>query len=302
MDDSAHRKPPTPTRQSLEPRVSAVKSIVQPRQRGVSGPTMPQILESLNQASRETRGFATDEKTLRAYVHALERLYPTTRFAMRLSPRTAEDAAIVQATTHHVRPEAAQEVAITEAGLLRAGLPQPASEPPGMRLRRTYEPILVAGPNDPEFPADGLDVPLSIAGEVIGVLAAELERGMPLPPRLEDALLMTASQASAAIESGRLRREALHLRDYLEKLLEHANIPVLVVGRDRNIAINLPQRMCCSWPARVTAPGFFLRSSMRSEAAKCPRSSCASPRPEVVTHDSSSPSLPFSIPKDGSLA
>ena len=237
MDDSAHRKPPTPTRQSLDPRVSAVKSIVQPRQRGANGPTTPQILESLNQASRETRGFATDEKILRAYVHALERLYPTTRFAMRLSPRTAEDAAIVQATTHHVRPEAAQEVAITEAGLLRAGLPQPAAEPPGMRLRRTYEPILVAGPTEREFPADGLDVPLSIAGEVIGVLAAELERGTPLPPRLEDALLMTASQASAAIESGRLRREALHLRDYLEKLLEHANIPVLVVGRDRNIRV-----------------------------------------------------------------
>jgi two-component system NtrC family sensor kinase len=198
---------------------------------------MREIFESLHQAEREIRGFATDEKILRSYVHALERLYPMTRFAMRLSPRDVEQSAVVQATTHYVRPEAATKVSITEAGLLRAGFPQPASEPPAMTLRRTYEPILLAGPTEEQLPADGLDVPLSIAGEVIGVLAAELDRGTPLPSRLEDALLITASQASAAIESGRLRREALHLRDYLEKLLEHANIPVLVVGRDRSIRV-----------------------------------------------------------------
>ena len=198
---------------------------------------MPEILESLNEAEQETRGFATDEKVLRSYVHALERLYPATRFAMRLSPRTVERSTVVQATTHYVRPESAGEVAITEAGLLRAGFAQPLSEPLGMRLQRTYEPILVAGPAEREVPADGLDAPLCIGGEVIGVLAAEIDRGTPLPSRLEDALLMTASRVSAAIENGRLRRESLHLRDYLEKLLEHANIPVLVLGRDRSIRV-----------------------------------------------------------------
>ena len=235
VDDSAQRKPPA--RPSSEPRVSAVKSIVQTRRRGADGPSTPEIFASLNQAERETRGFATDEKILRSYVHALERLYPATRFAMRLSPRNVERPAITQATTHYVRPEAATTVSITEAGLLRAGFPQPATEPPAMSLRRTYEPILLPGPSEQVLPADGLDVPLTVAGEVIGVLAAELDRGTPLPGRLEDALLITAFQTSAALESGRLRREALHLRDYLEKLLEHANIPVLVVGRDRSIRV-----------------------------------------------------------------
>ena len=235
MDDSARKKPPR--RDSLEPRVSAVKSIIKPRRSRGDAPTLPQIFESLNQAERETRGFATDERILRSYVHALERLYPGTRFAMRLSPRTVERSAIVQATTHYVRPEAADEVSITEAGLLRAGFPQPATEPTGMTLRRTYQPILLSGPSDQPTPADGLDVPLSIGGEIVGVLAAEIDRGSELPTRLEDALLITATRASAGIESGRLRREALHLRDYLEKLLEHANIPVLVVGRDRSIRV-----------------------------------------------------------------
>jgi len=235
MDDSAHKKPPS-ARQSAEPRVSSVKSMVV-RRRDPAGPTLPRVLESLNQAQRETSGLVTDERILRSYVHALERLYPRVRFAMRLSARTPELSSIVQAATHHIRPEAMDEVSITEAGLSRGGFAEPVDPPPAMRLRRTYQPILLPGTTEEPLRADGLDAPLARAGEVFGVLSAEFDRGAELPARLEEALLMTATQVSAAIESGRLRRESLHLRDYLDKLLEHANIPVLVVGRDRNIRV-----------------------------------------------------------------
>ncbi len=235
MDDSAHKKPPG--RQSSEPRISSVKSIVTPRRRAAEDHTLAHVLESLNQAQCETSGFTTDEKILRSYVHALERLYPKVRFAMRLSSRAVERSAIVQATTHHIRPEAMDEVSITEAGLSRAGFPQPAEPPKGMTLRRTYQPILLAEPTEEPLPADGFDAPLTHSGEVVGVLAAEFVRGAELPVRLEDAVLIAATQASSAVESGRLRRESVHLRDYLEKLLEHANIPVLVLGRDRGIRV-----------------------------------------------------------------
>lgn len=235
MDDSAHNKPSS--RHSVNPRVSSVKSIVTRRRHASDDHTLAQILESLNQAQRETSRFTKDEKILRSYVHALERLYPKVRFAMRLSPRSVERTSIVQATTHHVRPEAMHEVSITEAGLLRAGFVQPTEPPNGMTLRRSYEPILIAGATEESRPADGFDAPLARSGEVIGMLAAEFERGTELPDRLEDAVLIAAAQASAAIENGLLRRESLHLRDYLEKLLEHANIPVLVIGRDRGIRV-----------------------------------------------------------------
>jgi PAS domain S-box-containing protein len=235
MDDSAHKKTP-PRRQSLDPRFSAVNSIVSQRRRH-DRPGLPEILATLRSAEDGIQGFATDEKVLRAHVHALEQLYPALRFAMRLSTRGIDRVAIVQATTHHVRHEAADEVCITEAGLLRAGFRPPAREPAGMTLRRTYEPILLVDGQDETHPADGLDAPLTIGGEVIGVIAAELDRGAELPPRLEDALLIAAAQASAQLETSRLRRESLHLRDYLEKLLEHANIPVLVVGRDRSVRV-----------------------------------------------------------------
>ncbi len=235
MDDSAHRKPPA--RRTLEPRVSSVNSIISPRRGTRSGDTLSQILESLNQAQRETTAFATDEGILRSYVHALERLYPKTRFAMRLSAPAVEVTPRAQAATHRIRAEAMDKVSITEAGLLRAGF-EPQTKPPnGIEVNRTYEPILLAGPGEEPLPEDGFDAPLARAGELFGVLHAEFDRGAPLPSRLEDAVLMTATQASAAIENVRLRRESLHLRDYLEKLLEHANIPVLVIGRDRGIRV-----------------------------------------------------------------
>jgi PAS domain S-box-containing protein len=235
MDDSAHKKPANPP--SLGPRVSSVNSIVAPRRREAESPTLARVLESLNQAQRETSGFVTDEKILRSYVHALERLFPKVRFAMRLSPTTVEQTAIMQAATHRIRPEAMHQVSITEAGLSRAGFAQPMAPPSGMSLRRTYQAILLAGPAEEPLPADGFDAPLARGGEVMGVVAAEFDRRAELPARLEDAVLIAASQASAAIESAGLRRESLHLRDYLEKLLEHANIPVLVVGRDRSIRV-----------------------------------------------------------------
>ena len=221
MDDSAHRKPPAPE-QGPEPRVSSVKSIISPRQgrsRHSAGPTLPAVLASLTEAQRETTGPTTDENILRAYVHALERLYPTVRFAMRLSRGLLERSAIVQATTHHIGPTRWTKSRSPKRGSFERALRKRPNRRQRMVLRRTYEPILLAGPGEELLPTDGLDVALARAGEVFGVLAAEFERGAELPSRFEDALLMAATQASAAIECGRLRRESLHLRDYLEKLL-----------------------------------------------------------------------------------
>ena len=91
-----------------------MKSIVSPRRRG-SDPSLADVVGALREAGREIEGFATDERVLRAYVHALERLYPDLRFAMRLSKRGVQRGPIVQATTPRVAPEATDEICITEA-------------------------------------------------------------------------------------------------------------------------------------------------------------------------------------------
>lgn len=233
MDDPVPKKPEG--RQSLDPRVSSVKSIVTPRRRSKE-PTVAEVFEALNQAQSETRGLWSDEKTLRAYVHALEKLYPTLRFAMRLTPPASERTTVIQVATNRIAAQRLDTVSITEAGLVRAGLWKSAPALVGITLTRTYQPIMEPEPAAAPF-ADGFDAPLCRAGQVIGVVAAEFDRREPFPEGLETAVLIAASHASAGLEGGKLQRETTHLRDYVDKLLEHANIPVLVVGRDRGIRV-----------------------------------------------------------------
>ena len=233
IDDPAPENPSGA--ESVLPRVSAVKSIVKTRKEKT--PTLPQVFAAFHRAQRDTRGFVTDEKVLRAYVHALEGLYPRSRFAMRVTEAATERAHVVQAATHRITPSQLSTVTVTEAGLTRAGIRDSAPSLVGLSLRRTYEPILETGSTEAASFADGFDAPLCRDGQVIGVLVVEFDRREPLPEGLEAAILIAASQASSALQAGSLRREATHLRDYLDKLLEHANIPVLVVGRDRGIRV-----------------------------------------------------------------
>ncbi len=220
---------------SLQPRVSAVKSIITPR-RGAEAPPLAEILGCLHEADLETRGFASEGNILSAYVHGLERLYPNARFAMRMVPSSSHRTEMVQAATHRIGSEASVTVTLTEGALSRAGIWAGAKPVAGLTFERTYRPVMEA--NDEEAPyIDGFDVPLTRGAEVVGVLAVEFDRRQPLDEGLEATALIAGAQASRALENGSLRRETAHLRDYVEKLLEHANIPVLVVGRDRSIRV-----------------------------------------------------------------
>lgn len=233
MDDRAAKKPSLAG--SLLPRVSAVKSIVTPRRRGEE-PNTAEVFQALHQARRETERPMSAEKILQAYVRALETLYPAIRFAMRLGPQTKADTPVLQAATHRILPDAMDAVSITEAGLVRSGLWSAAPALTGVALKRTYQPILEASARQAPH-ADGFDAPLTQGNQVIGIVAAEFDGREQPPVGLETTLLLVATQASASIAQGQLRREAGHLRDYLDKLLEHANIPVLVVDRDRSIRV-----------------------------------------------------------------
>ena len=231
MDDPARRDPP----EEIAGRVSAVESIVSPRRARTDRPSLPWIFRTIYEVQRETSGYSTDERILRAHVHALERLYPRVRIAMRVSGDARDRALPIQHATHRIATGA--DLSITEAGLARVGLDHPQPRLRGVSVRSTYVPFLGAESDDEVHFRDGFDAPLVVQGEVIGTVAVEFDRRRELPGHLEESVLITATQASAALDSAQVRREAIHLRDYLEKLLEHAKIPVLVVGRDRGIRV-----------------------------------------------------------------
>ncbi|MGB5812135.1 MAG: ATP-binding protein [Polyangiales bacterium] len=198
---------------------------------------MTEALEAFHRARREASGPVSDQKILDAYVRALETLYSDVRFVTRLGAPVADLAHEALAATHRLKRDAGEQLRVTEAGLVRSGLWSAAPSLVGVALTRTYEPALE--PTDPlDAPyADGFDAPLQRGNDVVGVVSAEFDGRRPPPPGLEAVLVIAASQISGSIDNAALQRKSGHLRDYLDKLLEHANIPVLVVGRDRGIRV-----------------------------------------------------------------
>ncbi len=234
QDDPASLEPPAG---DIRVRVSGIESIVTPQRSRKPRPSIAQILQTVDQARRETAGYATDEKILRAYVHALEKLYPRIRFAMRLSAKSAERTGPVQHATHRIAEEVIDAVSITEAGLVRAGIDLASPNLAEVTLRRKYIPMLGAE-HERDLPfVDGFDAAICRREQIVGALCVEFDGRHPLPENIEEAALIAASHLGASLEAAQIQREAVHLRDYLKKLLEHARIPVLVIGRDRGIRV-----------------------------------------------------------------
>jgi PAS domain S-box-containing protein len=83
----------------------------------------------------------------------------------------------------------------------------------------------------------GFEVPLLDGRNVVGVLTIEYEPGQAAVSGDLSILVPLALDLSAKLRTGRLLRESRYLRDYLSKLLEHANAPIIVIGRQRDIRV-----------------------------------------------------------------
>lgn len=89
----------------------------------------------------------------------------------------------------------------------------------------------------PRFSPDGtgVDVPLFDGKRVAGVVAMEYPASVS-PPASDAAILIPFTlQLAGLLRSALLLSESNYLREYLEKLLEHANSPIIVIGRHRNV-------------------------------------------------------------------
>lgn len=226
-------KKDTPERLTLsvpEPR----HSTIEPIRPSVAAPDLIHALQVISQVRRATARATTEERILSAYVQGLGRLFPDLSFVTRLASCTALRAGPAQAATHSMQSPHPEEIHITDAALRLAGLTSTTRIAAGVTVVAHYEPILES---DDEVQVQGVDAPLLSGNEVIGSVAAEYPDTIRAPANLRDCLLLFSGHVSAALESGRLRQQALHLRDYLDKLLEHASVPVLVMAKDRGIRV-----------------------------------------------------------------
>ena len=272
MDDSAHREAPCPGAKPGAARVLGEVDRI-----ATTGRAGTLRAHSAGDPRIADRGAARDDRAddrredsprIRARARAPLSGAPLRDEAI---ARTAERSAIVQATTHHIRPEALDEVSITEAGFVRAGFRRTAEPPPAMVLRRTYEPILLAGPGERAASDRWVGCCAGARGRGLRSPGGRVRAGQPSCRHdFEDALLIAAAQASAA---ARERADFAASRSTCATTSRSSSStrtsPSLVVGRDRSVRVvsgafarhhgPRPGRArrvgtCCGWPDRANEP------------------------------------------------
>ncbi len=198
------------------------------RDRPLDSPGPDRVLATVLELARRVSLEMHDEEIVSAYVAALSELFPGRRFAVRLvSPETGR-LSLAHATgklidERRTRPE------VTREALVRHGIDAP-KDGSGVGVADSWRPLFEPG-------ATGFDVPMVDGDRVVGVLGVEYPPGRVEPPGDRHVAVPIGLQLGAALRNARLLRESRYLRDYLGKLLDHANAPIVVIGRHREIRV-----------------------------------------------------------------
>lgn len=192
-------------------------------------PSSEELLYVVLELNRTVSVEMQDESIVHGYVTALRELFPRRRVCVRLlSPEGGLE--LVYATAE-VREEGRARIALSEEALRRHELEDDEVRALGIEIAPAYEPIFAE-------PGTGFDIPLvSSCGTFAGVMNVEYELGVDEPMFDRSLIVPLAVQLGAALRNARLLRESRTLRDQLEKLLDHANAPIVVIGKDRELRV-----------------------------------------------------------------
>lgn len=191
-------------------------------------PPPDRVLYAILTLSRQISVEMQDEDIVHAYTDALRTLFPGRLLIVRLV--TPSGRLALAYATGRLREGRRDQVEITREALQRHGYAPEAVEHAGVQLVDTYRPVF-------EEAAKGFDVPMIDAGRLIGTLGVEYMPNVQEPPDDRAVLGQIALQLGSALRNARLLRESRYLKDYLTKLVDHANTPIAMLGRRRDIQL-----------------------------------------------------------------
>jgi two-component system NtrC family sensor kinase len=212
-----------PARMNDEAR-SAVSARVTP----LKSPSPDEVLTEFLALTRTVSLEMHDEEIVHAYVTSMLKLFPGRLFALRLFDPDSGELSLVYATGR-LRTDRRDVVFVTTRSLHEQGLTDPLPHA-AIQVRDDYVPLF-------HDSAAGFDVAIGHGRRLIGTLAVEYPPAFSMSEDDAPRIVPIALQMSASLRNARLLRESLYLRDYLTKLLEHANAPILVIGRKREIRV-----------------------------------------------------------------
>ncbi len=217
----------TGKRQRLE--VQAARRAAFAAEGTLEPPSSEEVLFKVLELNRTVRVEMLDEAIVHGYVTAQRELFPRRRIAVRLISRDDASLLLVYATGR-LAAEQRERIVLSADAIDRHELTLEEVERAGVSVADQYQPVF-------QDPGEGFDIPLLHSGHLIGVMSVEYEPGLTEPDYDRSMIVPLAVQLGAALRNSGLLRESNYLRDNLSKLLDHANAPIVVIGRDRELRV-----------------------------------------------------------------
>jgi two-component system, NtrC family, sensor kinase len=186
-----------------------------------------EVLDAVLELSRTVTVDMHTDEVVHAYIERFRALFPQRLFCVRLLNPQGADLAMVYATGR-LLPERRNRIELSIEALDRHGVTLSGALAGRVAAIDGYRPLFVNGDG-------GFDVPMIDGDHISGVLSVEYAAGAVAPEDDRPLIVQLTLQLGSALRNSRLHRESVYLRDYLSKLLDHANAPIMVMGRDGEI-------------------------------------------------------------------
>jgi PAS domain S-box-containing protein len=183
--------------------------------------------------SRELNRAVQEEDLLALFVRIYRDLFPGRLLCIKLFDH--ENMGFEQVYANgRLREESHSRVRITKESLVESGLDRESAQAflKQARIVTTFEylPIFEDG-------ITGFDIPLYDGVSFYGLLNLEYRKSVNLLSSDRSIAVPIAHQMCGALRDVRLIAETMLLKEYLEKLLDQANAPVVVLNKDRQITV-----------------------------------------------------------------
>ena len=189
----------------------------------LGSPRSQAVLSEVLELSRRVPVDLHEDEIVHAYVTSFSRLFPRRLFCVRLFS-SEEGALSTVYATGRLHAERRDRAELSEEAARRHGIEAQASRRTGLQVTRDYKPIFLGG-------VSGFDIPMMEGQELLGLVSVEYAKGVK-PPANDRALLVQLTLLfGSALKNARSHRRSIYLRDYLGKLLDHANAPIMVMGK-----------------------------------------------------------------------
>ena len=196
-------------------------------------PAADRILETFLFMSKELNRTVEEEELIALFVRIYQDLFPRRLLCIKLFDRDNMSFQQVYANGR-LREESHSMVRITKEARAESEMEGEAVRALMKEARivttREYLPIFEDG-------ITGFDIPLYDGINFYGILNLEYRRNQNLLLTDRSIAVPVAHQMCGALRNARLIAETRLLKDYLEKLLDQANAPVIVLNRDREITM-----------------------------------------------------------------